>query len=81
MLWKEGEQSGSCTGTAQMQEDTRMQQKNKTDELGPRGGGREVGQPAETKTFAGWVSVYLHLRRDFLAPFKLMSVDRFLTSV
>ena len=53
MLWKEGEQSGSCTGTAQAQEDIRMQQKNKTDELGPHGGGHEVGQSAETKTFAG----------------------------
>lgn len=40
-----------------------------------------MGQSAETKTFVGWVSVYLHLRMDFLAPFKLMSVDHFLTSV
>lgn len=81
MLWKEGEQSGSCAGMAQMQEDIRMQQKNKADELGPHGGGHEAGQSAETKTFVGWVSVCLHLRRDFLAPFKLMSVDCFSTSV
>lgn len=34
-----------------------MQQKNKTDELGPHEEGGEVGQSAETKTFAGCVSV------------------------
>lgn len=56
MLWKEGERSGSCTGTAQMQEDIRMQQKNKTDEMGADGEGHEAGQSAETKTFVSWVS-------------------------
>jgi len=58
-----------------------MQQKNKTDELGPHEGGHEAGQSAETKTFVGWVGACLHLSRDFLAPFKFISVDRFLNSV
>lgn len=80
MLWKEGEQSGSHTRLL-TEEDIRMQQKNRIDELDCRQGGHEIGQSAETQDFAGWVSMYLHLRRDLLSPFKLLSVKHFLSSV
>lgn len=61
-----------------MQEDLRIKQMDSTDDLGPREGG---AQSAETKTFIIWDSTYLHLRKDVLAPFKLVFVECFLTSV
>lgn len=81
MLWEEGEQSGSRTGRVLTQEDIRMQQKNKTDELESPGGGHEMGRSAETQDFADWINTRLHLRRDLLSPFKLLSVVHFLASV
>lgn len=81
MLWKEGGQSGSHTGRLLTEEGIRMQQKNKIDELDFHGGGHAMGRSAETQDFAGWISMHLHLGRDLLSPFKLLSVDHCLTSV
>lgn len=58
-----------------------MQGKNKINELDFHGGGHKMGWSAETRDFAGWINMRLCLRSDLLSPFKLLSVDHFLTSV
>lgn len=42
MLWKEGGKSGSHTGRLLAEEDIRMQQKKKIDELDSHGGGHAM---------------------------------------